>query len=73
MQNLSWEVIHKIMGLAAIDEQFAAELLHEPVAAVQRRGFVLTPEETAAFEKSGADDIYQFSKNLLAQLHGQEN
>jgi hypothetical protein len=65
---MSWETINKILGLAALDQDFLQELLKYPVAAVQARGFELTPEEQEVFSKIVASDLSEFSQYVLDHL-----
>ncbi len=66
---MSWEVVNQILGLAAVDKEFAQALLKEPVAAVQERGFQLTPEEQRVFSEISASNLREFSQHLFQALH----
>ncbi|HEU5226713.1 MAG TPA: Os1348 family NHLP clan protein [Ktedonobacteraceae bacterium] len=65
---MSWEIINQILGLASIDKKFAQELLEEPLAAVQRRGFQLTPEEQQVFGTISAHSLHEFVRRLIQEL-----
>ncbi len=65
---MSWKIINQILGLAAVDKEFAQALLKEPVAAVQARGFQLTPEEQEVFSGISASNMHEFSQRLIQEL-----
>lgn len=65
---MSWKIINQILGLAAVDKEFAQALLREPLAAVQERGFQLTAEERQAFSTISASNLQEFSQHLLQEL-----
>lgn len=65
---MSWQVINEILGLAATDEQFAQELLADPVDTVLKRGYCLTAVEQEAFRRSACGALDEFSQNLLHHL-----
>lgn len=67
-QNMSWQIINEILGLAATDEQFAQELFTDPVDTVMKRGYHLTPTEQEAFRCSTSETLDKFSQNLLYHL-----
>jgi hypothetical protein len=66
---MSWEVMNKILGLAALDKRFAQELLKNPLAATQARGFQLEPEEQQVFSKITASNLTELSQYLMQELH----
>lgn len=66
---MSWEIVNQILGLAAVDKVFAQELLKEPLAAIQARGFQLTPEEQRVFSEIDASTLREFSQHLIQELH----
>jgi hypothetical protein len=66
---MPWEIINQILGLAAVDKEFAQELLKTPLAATQARGFQLTPEEQRVFSQSSASDLQELSQYLMRELH----
>jgi hypothetical protein len=66
---MSWEIINQILGLATIDQKFARDLLKEPLATVQIRGFQLTAEEQCVFSQHAAKDLNAFSQYLMQALH----
>ncbi len=66
---MSLEVINKVLGLAAVDHQFAQELLQQPVVAIQERGFQLTREEQDLLQSSKARNLQELSIYLLKHLH----
>jgi len=65
---MSWEIVNQILGLAVIDKKFAQELLQDPLAAVQRRGFQLTPEEQRVFSTISAQSLHEFVQHLIQEL-----
>jgi len=65
---MSWKTINQILGLAAVDKEFAQALLKEPVAAVQARGFQLTPEEQRVLSGISASDMHELSQRLIQEL-----
>lgn len=65
---MSWKIIHEIFGLAATDDDFAQELLANPVDTVEKRGYPLTEEEREAFQLSTADTLSLFSQQVLHHL-----
>lgn len=65
---MSWKVINQILGLAAIDREFAQKLLQDPLAAVRTQGFQLTPEEQKTIEEISASSLREFSQHLLQEL-----
>lgn len=65
---MSWEIINEILGLATIDKEFARELLQDPLAAVQKRGFPLTPKEQEVFGAISTNTLQEFSRDLHQAL-----
>lgn len=65
---MSWRVIHEIFGLAATDDDFARELLANPVEAVEKRGYLLTEEERGAFRQSTSETLSVFCQQVLSHL-----
>ena len=65
---MSWATINQILGLAAVDKEFAQALLKDPVAAVQARGFQLTPEEQRVLSGISASNLPEFSQRLIQEL-----
>ncbi len=65
---MSWAIINQILGLAAVDKEFAQVLLKDPVAAVQARGFQLTPEERRVLNGISASNLQEFSQRLIQEL-----
>lgn len=66
---MSWKIVNQILGLAAIDEEFAQELLKNPLTAVQARGFQLTSEEQRVFSEISASNLQELSQHLIRELH----
>ena len=62
---MSWQTVNEILGLAAIDPDFCQKLLQEPLRAVQSQGFKLSKEEEYVFSSIKAEDIHDFSQQLL--------
>jgi hypothetical protein len=69
---MSWEIINQVLGLAAIDSEFARMLLADPDIAIQARGFQLTPEEQSAFQNTFAKNLQELSQQLIDRLHYDE-
>jgi len=69
---MSWEVINQVLGLATVDKQFVQELLKEPLVAVQRRGFQLSPQEEKMFSEICASNLREFSQRLLQMLNREQ-
>lgn len=65
---MSWQIINEILGLATIDKEFARELLKNPLTAVQKQGFQLTPKEQEVFNTISANTLQEFSRDLFQAL-----
>ena len=65
---MSWKTINEILGLAVTDDDFAQELLANPVDAVKKRGYRLTAEELEVFRLSASDTLPLFSQRVLRYL-----
>lgn len=65
---MSWIRINEIIGFAAIDQIFCRALLANPLAAVERYGFTLTPQEKRVFQSIVADTLEEFSKQIVKEL-----
>ncbi|HEY6541942.1 MAG TPA: Os1348 family NHLP clan protein, partial [Ktedonobacteraceae bacterium] len=63
----------QVLGLATVDKQFVQELLKEPLVALQRRGFQLTPQEQKAFSEISASNLREFSQRLLQLLDREQS
>ena len=66
---MSWEIINKILGRAALDQDFARMLLDDPSTAIHTQGFQLTPEEQRAFNAISARNLTELSQQLIQHLH----
>ena len=66
--SMSWKVINQILGLAAIDKEFAQKLLQDPLAAVRTHGFQLTSEEQKVLGEISASNLRDLSQQLLQEL-----
>ncbi len=62
---MSWKTLNRILGLAAVDQQFWQALKKDPLAASQGRGFELTEEEQSVFSTIHAEKLSEFSQQLL--------
>jgi hypothetical protein len=62
---MSWKVVNAILGLAATDEAFCQELLRDPVKAIKQRHFPLTREEEEKLSNIVAQDLSEFSQQVL--------
>ena len=65
---MSWNIVNQILGLAAVDKEFAQELLKEPLTAAQARGFQLTPREQRVFNAISVSNLQEFSQHLIQEL-----
>jgi len=65
---MSWKVINTILGLATVDEEFRRALLANPLAAVQGQQIELTIEEQEAFGTISAENLAEFSQQLITLL-----
>ncbi len=65
---MSWKILNRILGLAAVDPQFWQALQMDPLAAIQAEGFDLTPEEQALMSKAATENLAEFSQYLLTML-----
>ena len=65
---MSWKVLNEILGLASIDQEFCHKLLKHPVEAIKKKGFTITNEEKKVLNNIQAQDIFDFSDQLLARL-----
>lgn len=65
---MSWEIINQVLGRAATDQEFAQELLADPIAAIRIRGFVLTDEEEEILSHTSARNLQQLSQILLKKI-----
>jgi len=66
---MSWKILNEILGIASIDHEFGQKLLEHPIQAINEKGFPLTSEEREILSTIKAQDIYDFSAELLARLH----
>jgi ribosomal protein L11 methylase PrmA len=64
-KEMSWKTINAILGQATVDEAFREELLRNPVEAVKQQGFFLTQEEEEKFRCIVANDLAEFSQQVL--------
>lgn len=62
---MSWKTINAVLGMAAVDEFFCQELLKNPIRAIKRQQFVLTSDEEEKLSKIIAQDLSDFSQQLL--------
>ncbi len=67
---MSWEIINQILGLAALDKDFARELLKNPLKAIHERGYSLTSEEEEVFSEISTSDLYTLNKCLRQKMKG---
>ncbi len=65
---MSWKAVNEILGLASVDQDFYQGLQTNPLAAVQERGFVLTPEEQEVFRSIVFSNLQELSQLLLEKL-----
>jgi len=65
---MPWKTLNEILGLASIDSEFCQELLHQPLYAVQKKGFQLSEREREVMSKIVADNLYEFSLVVFTEL-----
>lgn len=65
---MSWKIVNRILGLAAVDPTFWQELQCNPLGAIQKHGFELTTEEREVFRTLKTEDLAVFCQCLLEQL-----
>jgi hypothetical protein len=61
-------IMNQILGLAAVDGEFAQQLLKNPLEAIQAKGFPLTPEEQEVVSEISASTLQEFSQYLTDKL-----
>lgn len=66
---MSWKTINAILGLAAVDEDFCRALLQNPLKAIRQQQFVLTREEEEKLSGIVAQDLTEFSQQVLLVFH----
>jgi hypothetical protein len=69
---MSWKVINAILGLAALDDAFCQELLKNPVEAIKQQQFILTSEEEEKLSSIVANDLSEFSQQVLVLFDRKE-
>ena len=70
---MSWKTVNRILGQAAIDQDFCKRLQEDPLAALAAEDFELTPEELEAFTRFAALPFPEFCQRLLEELAPDEN
>ena len=65
---MSWKTVNRILGQAAIDQNFRQRLQEDPLAALAAEGFELTPEEQVTFTRFAALPFPEFCQRLLDEL-----
>jgi len=63
--TMSWKTINAILGQATVDEVFCQELLQDPVKAIKQQQYVLTREEEEKLGSIFAQDLSEFSQQVL--------
>lgn len=63
--TMSWKTINAILGQATVDEVFCQELLQDPVKAIKQQQYVLTREEEEKLGSIFAQDLSEFSRQVL--------
>lgn len=64
-REMGWKTINAILGEAVVDEDFCKELLKDPVKAIKQRNFTLTKEEEEKLSRIVAQDLSDFSQQVL--------
>lgn len=65
---MSWTIINRILGLATIDQDFAQQLLTDPLPAIQDAGFQLTNREREVFSEISVSTLNELSQQLIQKL-----
>ncbi len=65
---MSWATMNEIIALAMIDQRFCQQLLDDPLTAISTHGFHLMPDEQKIFSEIKAQDIYEFSRQVLEKV-----
>ena len=65
---MSKEILDMLVGLALIDPAFSEQLLAYPLQTALSQGFELTSAEQEILQQIRADDLYDFSKQVLKKL-----
>ncbi len=65
---MSWETLNEILSAAATDENFARDLLRNPLGTIDSYGYHLTTRERDALHDISARDLPEFSQQLLARV-----
>lgn len=65
---MSWQIIHRILGLALVDTTFWQALQNDPRTALREGGFQLTDKEQEAFCNLPRNNLSEFSQQLLESL-----
>ncbi|GHO75304.1 hypothetical protein KSD_30750 [Ktedonobacter sp. SOSP1-85] len=72
---MSWKIINRILGLAAINPAFRQQLQEDPRAALEIQGFELTPDEMEVFKRHTTLPFAQLCQQLFETYapHNQES
>lgn len=65
---MSWQIIHRILGLALVDTTFWQALQNDPRTALHERSFQLTEKELETFCNLPRNTLSEFSQQLLESL-----
>jgi hypothetical protein len=70
---MSWEIVNQILGLAAVNQEFAQALLKEPLAAIQKQGFRLTSDELRVLSEVSPKNLRELSQCLIRELNHEKS
>lgn len=62
---MSWQTLNQILALAATEPDFCQNLLRDPVATIEERGWLLSQRERQVLKTLHAHDLSDLSQKLL--------
>lgn len=62
---MSWQTLNQILALAATEPDFCQDLLHDPVATIEKHGWCLSQRERQVLASLSARDLSDLSQQLL--------
>lgn len=65
---MSWGTLNEILSIAATDEDFAQDLLKNPLRTIDSYGYQLTTQERDALSSINAYSLPEFCRQLLARI-----
>jgi hypothetical protein len=67
-ENMSWQTINKVLGLAMVDGAFAQRLLKEPREALDAYGIRLAADELEILCTCKVQTLHELGEQLVARL-----